>query len=73
VPFRWVVSSHRGMYRYFAKRRRAYSRPALAAIIAVRAVLKLGATAVGVAMYERAHRDKKRGGDRRDQGLSTSV
>jgi GT2 family glycosyltransferase len=56
VPFRWVVSSHRGMYRYFAKRRPAYWRPALAAVIGGRAVMKLAATAAGVAMYERAHR-----------------
>jgi N-acetylglucosaminyl-diphospho-decaprenol L-rhamnosyltransferase len=58
VPFRWVVSSHRGMYRYFAKRRPAYWRPALAVLFGVRAAVKLAATAAGVAMYERAHRDQ---------------
>ncbi len=59
VPFRWVVSSHRGMYRYFAKRRRTYWRPLLALLIAGRAAAKLAATAAGVAMYERAHRDRE--------------
>jgi hypothetical protein len=62
VPFRWVISSHRGMYRYFAKRRPAAWRPALAVVIGARAAVKLGATAAGVAMYERAHRG---GGGRR--------
>jgi GT2 family glycosyltransferase len=59
VPFRWVVSSHRGMYRYFAKRRPAYWRPALASVITLRAVIKLAVMAAGVGMYERAHRDSK--------------
>ena len=63
VPFRWVVSSHRGMYRYFAKRRPAYWRPALAVVIGGRAAVKLAATAVGVAMYERGHRDRAESGD----------
>jgi N-acetylglucosaminyl-diphospho-decaprenol L-rhamnosyltransferase len=58
VPFRWVVSSHRGMYRYFAKRRPAYWRPFLALAFAVRATAKLAATAGGAAMYERGHRGK---------------
>ena len=59
VPFRWVVWSHRGMYRYFAKRRPWYWRPALAAVIGVRAMAKGAATAAGVAMYERAHRGRR--------------
>jgi N-acetylglucosaminyl-diphospho-decaprenol L-rhamnosyltransferase len=58
VPFRWVVSSHRGMYRYYAKRRPAYWRPVLAVAFGVRAAAKLAATASGVAMYERGHRGK---------------
>jgi GT2 family glycosyltransferase len=61
VPFRWVVSSHRGMYRYFAKRRPAYWRPVLALAIGTRAVVKLAATAGGMAMYERGHRRPARG------------
>ncbi|MGH9125518.1 MAG: glycosyltransferase family 2 protein [Acidimicrobiales bacterium] len=56
VPYRWIVSSHRGMYRYFAKRRPTYWRPVLATAITARAVTKLAATAVGAAMYERAYR-----------------
>ncbi len=59
VPFRWVVSSHRGMYRYFAKRRPPYWRPVLALAIGARAAVKLAATAAGVAMYERGHRAQK--------------
>ena len=59
VPFRWVVSSHRGMYRYFAKRRPAYWRPVLASLFGARAAVKLAATAAGVAMYERGHRDQR--------------
>ncbi len=59
VPFRWVVLSHRGMYKYFAKRRPAYWRPILATVITIRAGLKLAATAGGIAMYERAHRDPR--------------
>jgi GT2 family glycosyltransferase len=58
VPYRWVMWSHRGMYRYFAKRRPAYWRPALAAVIAARGAVKLAATAAGAAMYERAHRGR---------------
>ncbi len=60
VPFRWVATSHRGMYRYFAKRRPVYWRPVLAALIGARAVAKLAATAVGAGMYERGHRDRRR-------------
>jgi GT2 family glycosyltransferase len=59
VPFRWVVSSHRGMYRYFAKRRPAYWRPMLAAAIGARAALKLAATGAGLAMYELGHGDRR--------------
>lgn len=58
VPYRWVISSHLGMYRYFAKRRPAYWRPALAAVIAARGVAKITATAAGAAMYERGHRER---------------
>ncbi|MDQ1357310.1 MAG: hypothetical protein QOG44_1683 [Acidimicrobiaceae bacterium] len=66
VPFRWVVSSHRGMYRYFAKRRPAYWRPVLATLFGARAAIKLAATAAGVAMYERAHRDHRAHKDHSD-------
>jgi GT2 family glycosyltransferase len=58
VPMRWVASSHLGMYRYFAKRRPAWQRPFLAAVVGGRAAAKLAATAAGVTMYERGHRAK---------------
>jgi len=54
VPLRWIVRSHRGMYRYFAKRHRAYA-PALAVLFGARAVVKLAA-AVSSDVYERGHR-----------------
>ena len=58
VPLRWVLWSHRGMYRYFAHRRPAYWRPVLATAIAARALVKLAATAAGDArLYQRAYRD----------------
>jgi N-acetylglucosaminyl-diphospho-decaprenol L-rhamnosyltransferase len=60
VPLRWVVSSHRGMYRYFAPQRPAWQRPGLAVAIGSRAAIKLAATAAGAAMYERAHRARPR-------------
>jgi N-acetylglucosaminyl-diphospho-decaprenol L-rhamnosyltransferase len=56
VPFRSVVSSHLGMYHYFAKHRSPAWRPLLAAAVGIRAAAKLGAVATGVAMYDRAHR-----------------
>jgi GT2 family glycosyltransferase len=56
VPVRWVLSSHLGMYRYFAKRRPAYWRPVLATVIGARALAKLAATAAGAGMYQRAYR-----------------
>jgi GT2 family glycosyltransferase len=62
VPLRWVVSSHVGMYRYFARRRPAWQRPPLAVIVAVRGAVKWTATAAGVAMYDRGHRGRPRPG-----------
>ncbi len=59
VPYRWVASQHRGMYRYFAKRSPAWARPALAATFTVRAGAKMATLAAGVPMYERAHRDRR--------------
>jgi GT2 family glycosyltransferase len=59
VPFRWVITSHRGLYRYFAKRRPAYWRPFLAILAVGRATLKMAAIAAGAPMYQRAHRDPK--------------
>jgi GT2 family glycosyltransferase len=55
VPLRWVVNSHRGMYRYFAKRTPVLLRPFLATVIALRGLLKAAALGVsGRADYERA-------------------
>jgi N-acetylglucosaminyl-diphospho-decaprenol L-rhamnosyltransferase len=59
VRFRWVVSSHRGMYRYFAKRRPRYWHPILALVIGARGAVKLAATAAGVAMYERGQGERQ--------------
>ena len=60
VPGRWIVSSHLGMYRYFAKERPAWQRPLLAAAIGGRAGLKLCVAAAGAAIYERGHRSPTR-------------
>src|SRR6266540_1158951 len=54
APFRWIVSSHRGMYRYFSPRVSGWARPALGTAIGLRAPLKLAATTVGGLHYERA-------------------
>jgi len=56
VPYRWIVSSHRGMYRYFAGRTALAFRPVLAMIVSARAALKVVAAAAGAGMYERAFR-----------------
>ena len=46
VPYRWIVWSHKGMYRYFAKRRPRWQRPLLAAAFGARAATKAIAQAV---------------------------
>jgi GT2 family glycosyltransferase len=58
VPVRWVVRSHRGMYRYFRSRRPAAARPALWLAFAARAAAKLVAVAARVPMHERALRGR---------------
>ncbi|HVY08715.1 MAG TPA: glycosyltransferase family 2 protein [Mycobacteriales bacterium] len=40
AQLRWIVSSHRGMYRYFADRRSTWARPLLALAFGLRAGLK---------------------------------
>jgi GT2 family glycosyltransferase len=56
VPFRWVISSHRGMYRYFRQRLPVAARPFAATAIGLRAGVKLAAVAVDArGMYDRAH------------------
>lgn len=51
APLRWVLESHRGMYRYFAGRTPAAWHPALAVAVAARAALKAAAVAGGLPLY----------------------
>jgi GT2 family glycosyltransferase len=60
VRFRWILGTHRGMYRYFAKRSRLGVRPLLALVFAARCLVKLGVAYAGVDVYERAHRQQRR-------------
>jgi N-acetylglucosaminyl-diphospho-decaprenol L-rhamnosyltransferase len=55
VKYRWIVSSHRGMYRYFRDRMPAVARPFAAAAIGARAGLKLAVATIDTRLYERAH------------------
>jgi N-acetylglucosaminyl-diphospho-decaprenol L-rhamnosyltransferase len=57
---RWVVESHRGMYRYFADRRPAALRPVLALLIGLRCAVKAGAVAAGLPLYRWAHARSRR-------------
>ncbi len=54
VPFRWIVRSHRGIYRYFSTRH-PWWRLGLAPLVAARAAVKL-ASALVSDVYERGHR-----------------
>lgn len=56
VPVRWIISSHRGMYMYFADRRAPWQRPILAALFAARALVKMAVVKVRVPVYELAQR-----------------
>jgi GT2 family glycosyltransferase len=51
---RWVLASHAGLWRYFAKRN-PWLAPLVAPAVAARAALKLAALSAGVPLYERAH------------------
>lgn len=59
VPYGWIYHSHRGMYRYFAKRRPAWQRPLIALLVAARMAAKVVAQALsrptGKSMYGRGH------------------
>jgi N-acetylglucosaminyl-diphospho-decaprenol L-rhamnosyltransferase len=55
APARWIVSSHRGMYRYFSTRHPAW-RPWLAPLVWGRAGAKLAALALRSDVYEAGHR-----------------
>jgi GT2 family glycosyltransferase len=50
---RWVVATHRGMYRYFANRRPRRA-PLLAVMFSLRALVKLAVIRAGVPMHRRA-------------------
>jgi GT2 family glycosyltransferase len=53
---RWVVSSHAGMYRYFAAEVPAMLHLLMGLLIASRALLKLASLAAGAPLYDRANR-----------------
>jgi len=53
----WIVRSHRGMYRYFAKRSPSWTKPLLAVAFAGRAAVKLVAARAGLADYDAGHPD----------------
>lgn len=55
VRFRWVLSSHLGMYRYFRRALPAAARPLVGTAIGVRAGVKLAAAAIDTRLYDRAH------------------
>jgi N-acetylglucosaminyl-diphospho-decaprenol L-rhamnosyltransferase len=55
APVRWIVGSHRGMYRYFAKRTPWPLRPALFAVVLLRGLAKAVGAVVGPATYARSH------------------
>jgi N-acetylglucosaminyl-diphospho-decaprenol L-rhamnosyltransferase len=59
IPFRWIVSQHRGMYTYFADRTASGWKPFLVGAIMFRALLKMGLVAAGLPMYQWAHRDRR--------------
>ncbi|MDQ6839892.1 MAG: glycosyltransferase family 2 protein [Actinomycetota bacterium] len=59
VPVRWIVSQHRGMYRYFSRRRPRSWRPGLAALFFLRAAAKVATLGTGAPLYEWAHRDRR--------------
>lgn len=59
VPYRWIVWSHLGMYRFFARTAPPATRPLLAAAVALRAGAKLAGAAGGADLYQRAHRGNR--------------
>lgn len=58
APWRWVVSTHLGMYRYFAARRPGPVRPLLAGMIGLRGAVKMAALIGRVPLYDRAHQSR---------------
>lgn len=59
VPLRWILSSHRGMYIYFAERRGRAWHPILALAFTVRAGIKLVLALAGLPLYQLAHRGRR--------------
>lgn len=60
VPVRWVLSTHRGMYQYFAGQSRAALHPLLALLIAARAAVKLAVVKLDAGSYLAAQRAGRR-------------
>jgi GT2 family glycosyltransferase len=59
AQLRWVVSSNRGMYWYFADRTGRWKRPLLGALFASRALLKIAVIKMRFPVYELAERRKR--------------
>ena len=59
VPFRSIVSQHKGMYLYFSSRSSPVARPFLALAFGARALCKVALTSVGVPLYSWGHRDRR--------------
>ena len=57
---RWIVSSHRGMYRYFRTRVPRPAVPLLAIAVLTRCLAKLAAAKVSLAAYEQGHRRRRK-------------
>jgi GT2 family glycosyltransferase len=55
AELRWVIRSHRGIYRYFAKRTSPPARVALASVVGLRGAVKAAAVLAGARLYARAH------------------
>lgn len=55
APTRWIIETHRSMYRYFAKRSSPLVRPVLAVLFALRCGCKLAAQCAGATDYDRSH------------------
>ncbi|MEA2684686.1 MAG: hypothetical protein QOK05_3014 [Chloroflexota bacterium] len=58
AQLRWILESHRGIYRYFGPRTHPVVRPLVAAAIAARAAAKLAGTVAGRPFYDRANRGR---------------
>ncbi len=59
VPFRSIISMHRGMYFYFSTRHSPAMKPIFALVFGARALFKMGVTRLGVPLYNWSHRDRR--------------